>query len=133
MSSQRPERVQEAIREEVAKIVQQELKDPRLGFITITRVELTRDLRFARIFFSVLGDAKAKKRAFYGLNSAKGYIKGKLADKVKLKFMPDIVFKIDDSFEKTKEIFDILEKLKTEDKEKKERKDGEDSQGDKGE
>jgi ribosome-binding factor A len=55
MSSQRPERVQEAIREEVAKIVQQELRDTRLGFITITKVELTRDLRFARIYFSVLG------------------------------------------------------------------------------
>ena len=126
MSSQRPERVQEAIREEVAKIVQQELKDPRLGFITITRVELTRDLRFARIYFSVLGEAKHKKRALYGLNSAKGHIKGILADRVKLKFMPDIVFKIDDSFEKTKEIYDLLDKLK------KEKKDGDDSQSDKG-
>ncbi len=125
MSSQRPERVQEAIREEAAKIIQQELKDPRLGFITITKVELTRDLRYARIFFSVLGDAKAKKRAHYALKSAKGYIKGELADRLGLRFMPEIVFNIDDSFEKTKEIFDILDKLK------KERKDGEDNKGDK--
>jgi ribosome-binding factor A len=126
MSSQRPERVQEAIREEVAKIVQQELRDTRLGFITITKVELTRDLRFARIYFSVLGEEKDKKRALYGLNSAKGYIKGLLGDRVKLKFMPDIVFKIDDSFEKTKEIYDILDRLK------KEKKDGSSNEGDKG-
>lgn len=118
MSSQRPERVQEAIRQEVAKIVHDELKDPRLGFITITKVELTKDLRFARIYFSILGEDKDKKRALYGLNSAKGYIKGHLADRIKLKFMPDIAFKIDDSYEKTKKIYDILDKLK------KERKDG---------
>lgn len=128
MSTQRPERVQEAIREEVAKIVQQEIKDPRLGFITITKVELTRDLRFARIFFSCLGDPKDKQRALHGLNSAKGYIKGLLADKIKLKFMPDIAFKIDDSFEYTKHIYDLLDKLKKERKE-----DGPGTEGDKGE
>jgi ribosome-binding factor A len=126
MTTQRPERVQEAIREEVAKIVQQELKDPRLGFITITKVELTRDLRFARIYFSVLGDPKDKQRALHGLNNSKGYIKGHLADRVKLKFMPDIAFKIDNSFEYTKHIYDLLEKLKKERKE-----DGSGSEGDK--
>jgi ribosome-binding factor A len=128
MTTQRPERVQEAIREEVAKIVQQEIKDPRIGFITITKVELTRDLRFARIYFSILGDPKDKHKALKGLNNAKGYIKGRLADKVKLRFMPDIAFKIDDSFEYTKHIYDLLDKLKKERKE-----DGPDNQDDKGE
>jgi ribosome-binding factor A len=114
MATQRPERVQEAIREEVAKIIQHEIKDPRLGFVTVTRVELTRDLRFARIYFSALGDAKVKQKALKGLNSAKGTIKGMLAGKVKLKFMPDIMFKIDDSFENTKHIYDLLDKIKRE-------------------
>ena len=76
MSSQRPGRVQEAIRQEVSKIVHVEMKDPRIGFITITKVDLTKDLRYARIYFSILGEDKDKKLALRGLNNAKGYIKG---------------------------------------------------------
>lgn len=114
MSSQRPGRVQEAIRQEVSRIVHGEMKDPRIGFITITKVELTKDLRYARIYFSVLGEDKDKKLALKGLNYAKGYIKGLLADRIKLRYMPDIVFIIDESMEHTKHIYDIIERLKKE-------------------
>lgn len=114
MSSPRPERVQEALRQEISRIVQNEMRDPRLGFLTITAVDLTRDLRYARVYFSVLGEEKDKKLALKGLNSAKGYIKGLLSDRIKLKFMPDIEFKIDESFEHTKKIYDILDKIKKE-------------------
>lgn len=125
MTKPRPEKVQEALRQEVSKIVQMELKDPRLGFLTITKVDLTRDLRYARIYFSVLGDEKAKKNALYGLRSAKGFIKNLISEKVKLKFMPEIEFKIDDTLEHTQKIFNLIDKIK------KERGDGEDSRGDK--
>lgn len=125
MSSQRPERVQEAIRQEVSKIIQDEMRDPRLGFLTITGVVLTRDLRYARIYFSVLGEDKDKRLALKGLKNAKGYIKGLLADRVKLKFMPDIEFKIDESFEHTRHVYDVLNKIK------KEREDAEGNSGDK--
>jgi ribosome-binding factor A len=114
MSSARPERVQEALRQEISRIVQNEIRDPRLGFLTITAVELTRDLRFARVYFSVLGEDKKKHLALKGLNSAKGYIKGLLSDRIKLKFMPDMEFKIDESFEHTKKISDILDQIKKE-------------------
>jgi ribosome-binding factor A len=114
MSSQRPERVQEALRQEVSRIIQHEMKDPRLGFITITKVELTKDLRFARIYFSVLGEPTQKRLALKALNSAKGYIKGLIADRIKLRFVPDIAFRIDDSIEHTKKIYDILDKIKKE-------------------
>ncbi|MFA6321171.1 MAG: 30S ribosome-binding factor RbfA [Candidatus Omnitrophota bacterium] len=124
MSSQRPGRVQEAIRQEVSKIVQGEMKDPRIGFITITKVDLAKDLRFAKIYFSVLGEDKEKNLALKGLNSAKGYIKGLLADRIKLRYMPDIVFVIDESMEHTKHIYDLLDKIK------KERKDGSGDSGD---
>ncbi len=117
MSTQRTGRVQEALRQEISKIVQQELKDPRLGFITITHVELTKDLRFAKIFFSVLGTQKEKQKTLKGLISAKGHIKGLLADRVKLRYMPEIVFKLDESYEHAQEIYDILGKLKKEKKE----------------
>ena len=126
MSSARPERVQEALRQEISKIVQNEIKDPRLGFITITAVDLTRDLRFARVYFSVLGEEKDKKLALKGLKSAKGHIKGLLSDRIKLKFMPELEFKIDESFEHTKRVFDILDKIK------KERHDAEGDRGDQG-
>lgn len=112
MSIQRPERVQEALRQEISRIVQQEMKDPRLGFLTITKVDLTKDLRYARIYFSVLGEDKDKALALKGLNSAKGYIKGLLSDRIKLRFMPEISFGIDESLEHTKKIYDILDKLK---------------------
>ena len=125
MGIQRPERVQEAIRQEVSKIIHEEIKDPRLGFITITAVELTRDLRYAKIYFSVLGDVKARRLALRGLVSARKYIKGLLADKIKLKFMPEIEFKIDESLERTQHIYDLLNKIK------KERPDAEGDSGDK--
>lgn len=114
MSSPRPERVQEALRQEISRIVQNEIRDPRLGFLTITAVDLTRDLRYARVYFSVLGEEKDKKLALKGLNSAKGYIKGLLSDRIKLKFMPEIEFKVDESFEHTRKIYDILDKIKKE-------------------
>ena len=114
MSTQRSGRVQEALRQEISRIVQGQIKDPRIGFITITKVDLTKDLRYARVYFSVLGEHKDKLLALKGLNSAKGYIKGILSDKIKLRFMPDIEFKIDESLEHTKHIFELLDKLKKE-------------------
>ena len=125
MSTSRSERVQEALRQEISRIVQNELKDPRLGFLTITGVELTKDLRYAKVYFSVLGEKKNKLLALKGLNSAKGYIKNLVSDRVKLRFTPELDFRIDESLEHTREIYDILDKLK------KEREDGKDHRGDK--
>lgn len=116
MTKPRPERVQEALRQEISRIVQMELKDPRIGFITITKVELTKDLRYAKIYFSVLGEMKDKTLALKGLNNAKGYIKGLVADRIKLRFVPEIAFKIDESLEYTKEIYDLLDRIKKEKK-----------------
>jgi len=108
----RPERVQEALRQEISKIALEEIKDPRIGFLTITKVELTKDLRYAKVYFSVLGGAKEKALALKGLNSAKGYIKGVVADRIKLRLVPDLSFRIDESIEHTKDIYDMFEKIK---------------------
>lgn len=123
MSFARADRVQEALRQEISKIIQGEIKDPRLGFLTITSVEITRDLRHARVYFSVLGEERDKKLALKGLNSAKGYIKGLLSDRIKLKFMPELEFKIDNSYENTKRVFEILDNLN---------KEKQDAEGDRG-
>ena len=118
MSIQRSERVQEALRQEISRIVHGELKDPRLGFITITGVQLTRDLRYAKVYFSVLGEAKDNSLALKGLNSAKGYIKGLIADRIKLRFTPEIDFRIDEFFDEAKKIRSVLDILKQEGGEK---------------
>lgn len=114
MGIQRPERVQEALRQEISIILQRGLKDPRIGFITITRVELTRDLRYAKIYFSTLGDEKKRRLALKGLKSAKGYIKGMLAEKIKLRYMPELDFRVDNSVEYASTISSILDRLKKE-------------------
>jgi ribosome-binding factor A len=106
--------VQEALRQEISRIVQAEMRDPRIGFVTITKVELTKDLRYAKVYFSVLGDMKAKELALKGLNSAKGYIKNMISERIKLRFMPEIAFRIDSSLEHTKEIYDLLDRIKKE-------------------
>jgi ribosome-binding factor A len=124
MMATRSERVQEAIRQEISVILQNEIKDPRIGFLTVTGVELTKDLRYARVYFSVLGEDKEKHLALKGLNSAKGYIKGLLSDKIKLRFMPEIEFKVDDTMERTKILGEIFNRI---DKERKA-----DAKGDRG-
>jgi ribosome-binding factor A len=118
MTRLRPERVQEALRQEISKVTLEEIKDPRIGFLTITKVELTKDLRYAKVFFSVLGGAKEKALALKGLNSAKGYIKGIVADRIKLRLVPDLSFRIDESIEHTEEIYALLRKVKKKDEEK---------------
>ena len=112
----RPERVQEALRQEISKIALEEIKDPRIGFLTITKVDLTKDLRYAKVYFSVLGGAKEKALALKGLNSAKGYIKGMVADRISLRLVPEISFRIDESIEHTMEIYELLKKAKKKDK-----------------
>ena len=121
----RSERVEGQLKKEISKILQEDIKDPRIGFTTITRIDLTGDLRYARIYFSILGEDKDKKLALRGLNNAKGYIKGLLADRIKLRFMPEIAFAIDESLEHAKHIYDILDRIK------KERHDAKGDRGDK--
>jgi len=114
MSTQRPERVQEALRQEISKIVQNEMKDPRIGFLTITAVEITKDLRHAKVFFSTLGEMKNKRLALKALISARGYIKGLVGERVKMRYMPQLEFKIDESLERGQKINDILGQIKRE-------------------
>lgn len=108
----RPERVAEAIRRLVSEIIRGELKDPRIvGLVTITKVEVTPDLRLAKIHYSVLGTEKEKKKISKGLLSAKNFIRGKIGDELKLRYTPEVMFKIDKEFEYAKNIDNILNKL----------------------
>lgn len=95
----RKDKVAEEIKREASLIVQEELHDPRLGFTTITHVEVTPDLRFARIFFSVYGDPEKWKNTQEGLEHAAGFIRRMLGERLGLRFVPEIVFQSDHSSE----------------------------------
>ncbi|OGW53699.1 MAG: ribosome-binding factor A, partial [Nitrospirae bacterium RBG_13_43_8] len=110
--STRVDRVAEGIRRLTCEIIQSGLKDPRLkGIITVTKVKLTADLRFARIYYSVLGDDKNKKLVGRGLKSATPYIRKRIADRLKLRYAPSILFKVDEYLEYAGRIDEILDKL----------------------
>lgn len=104
----RQERVTEAIKKEVSTIIHDELKDPRLGFVTITRVELTQDLRYAKIFFSVLGKDEDYGKTRQALNSALGFIRRLIAQRIRLRFVPEIAFREDRSVEYSIKIQEVL-------------------------
>ncbi len=108
----RQDRVTEAIRKEVSVIIHDELKDPRLGFITITKVEMAPDLRYAKIFFSVLGKAEDYKKTKAALDSALGFIRKLIAQRINLRLAPEIGFEEDRSVEYSVRIQEILEEIK---------------------
>jgi ribosome-binding factor A len=118
MANHRPRRVAELIKKEVSNmLLKDEIKDPRIGFTTITDVEVSGDLRHAKIFVSVLDakDKADKEDTMEGLNSAIGYIRTELGQRIHLRHTPEILFRYDNSIERGTRIFEILEDLKEED------------------
>jgi len=118
----RVDRVAEAIRKEVSMIIHDEIEDPRLGFVTITRVELSADLRNAKIFFSVLGNGEAYKKTKDALDSALGFIRKLISERINLRFSPEIIFRDDRSSEYSVRIEEVLNEIRQkEEQERKER------------
>lgn len=97
--SSRARRVAEQIQRELAELIQLEVKDPRVGMITITGVEVTSDYSHAKVFFSLLGDQVRLQQALVGLNSAAGYLRSQVAQRMKLRIMPALHFVHDPSIE----------------------------------
>jgi len=121
--TRRTSRIAEAIRRLVSEIFHDQLRDPRIrGFITITKVEVTQDLRLARIYYSVLGDDKKKKLIAEGLRSAKNFIRRGISNELKLRYAPDISLVIDKSVEYKEHIDNILEKINEDKKNESDRK-----------
>lgn len=111
--SRRTEQIGEAIREEVASIISQGLKDPRIGFVTITRAQVTPDLRHARIFFGVLGDAAQRDKTEAGLRQAAGFIRREVGKRLRLRFTPELAFQYDVGIDATDRVAKLLEETKT--------------------
>jgi len=105
-------RVQDQLREEVSQILFRDIKDPGIGFVTIMEVKLTEDLKIAKVYCSIYGDEREKARSMAALNRSKGYIKFLLGQRIRLKYIPEINFVLDDTFEKVARIEEILKKEK---------------------
>lgn len=120
--SSRQDRVAEAIRQEASLIIHDKLKDPRIGFITITNVEVTPDLRYAKIFFSVLGNDESYKKTKEALDSALGFVRKLVAERLNLRFAPEIAFYEDRSTEYSVRIEEVLNEIKELDEQNKPKK-----------
>jgi ribosome-binding factor A len=112
MQGKRLERVNQLIKEEVSILLQRELKDPRLGFVTVTEVDVTADLKQAKIYVSVLGDEAQWAKSFKALESARGFVWGWLRRNLDLRVTPEIVFRPDRSMEHAARMQSLLAGLR---------------------
>jgi ribosome-binding factor A len=110
MSADRMRRVDEAVREVLSDAITSELKDPRVGFVTVTAVETSPDLRHARVFVSVLGDDGVRRRSMDGLQSAHGYLQKRVARELRLKNTPTLHFLYDDSADRGLRIAELIDR-----------------------
>ena len=101
-------RVDEAVRAVLSDAITQDLKDPRVGFVTVTAVRTSSDLRHARVYVSVLGDDETRAECLAGLRAATGYLQRLVAREVRMKYTPEIVFAYDDSIDRGMRITEIL-------------------------
>lgn len=108
--SQRTSRVDELLREEISTIVSREVQDPRVGFVTITDVEVTKDLRHATVWVSVIGDEKARRESLRALSNAMPFVRRRLGE-LRIKRIPDLHVKQDDAAERGTRLLRILDEL----------------------
>jgi len=114
MTHSRHDRIQERLKKRIGEILLTEVRDPRLGFVTVTDLELSADLRHARIFVSVLGGPEERNRCLEGLASATPFVRGLLAQRIQLRHVPELAFVFDPSVERAARVTAILDRLKRE-------------------
>jgi len=115
MASTRQQRIQQLLIEEVSDIVRREVKDPRIGFLTITGAEVSPDLRHARVFLTILGTEEEQAAGMKGLQSASRFIRREFGRRCDLRVTPEIEFRFDTAIQHGVRIFDLLEQIKRED------------------
>ena len=115
MGKYRDKKLANVIKQTIANmLIEGEIKDPRIsGFITVTDVECSRDLRYATVYISVIGEEHQQDKTILGIRSATGFIKRKLSDVLTVRWMPELIFKLDDSLEKASKIYKKIEEVTT--------------------
>lgn len=114
MPTRRQRRVAEQIHRELSLLLLREVSDPRLADVTLTEVRVTPDLLIARIYYSVMGDDQAKAEAKVGLQSAMGFLRTQVAERVQLRFAPELIFDLDTTAEYAQRIEELLQQISTE-------------------
>lgn len=109
--SRRTQRVEDQLRAELADLLRREMHDPRVGFATISRVEVSKDLEHAHVKVSVLGDEATRDAAIAALDHAKGFLRSQLAHRLRLRIVPELKFVLDRGAEYSQRISDLLEGL----------------------
>lgn len=107
----RAERVGEQMKQEIMDIANNKVKDPRIGFLTITDVKVTNDLSMATVYLTVLGDEKQVDDTFKGLEKATGYIKSELGSRMRLRVVPELYFEYDESIDYGNKIEKLIQDL----------------------
>lgn len=103
------------MKKELGEIIGRKIKDPRIGFVTVTDVQVTGDLQQAKVFISVLGDADQKENTLKGLAKAKGFIRSEIGQRIRLRKTPEITFEFDESMDYGNRIDSLLFQLQEED------------------
>jgi ribosome-binding factor A len=114
MRTERMRRVDEAMKEVLSDVLTHDLKDPRVGFVTVTDVKTSPDLRHARVYVSVLGDPTAVEASLEGLRSAHGYLQGRVGTELRLKNTPTLQFVHDDTAERAQRVERLLHETERE-------------------
>jgi len=112
MARIRVSRVGEQIKKELSEIIQREIKDPRIGFVTITTVEMSGDLQMAKVYVSVMGSENEKQQTLAALEKAKGYMRSEIGKRIRLRYTPELIFVMDQSLEHSEHINKLLKDVK---------------------
>lgn len=111
MQGKRTERVAELLRMELSSAILTRVKDPRLGFVTVTRVEMSNDLQYAKVFYSVLGDKTKRQESVTALERARGFLQRDVAQALNLRYTPHLQFHLDESSDHVMEIEGLIKKI----------------------
>jgi ribosome-binding factor A len=115
-NTHRQEKLGELIAAEISELIRTRLKDPRVGFASITHVEVSGDLRHAKVFVSVMGSAEEQAETMKGLKHASSFLRHELASRLVLRFMPELTFKLDTSIAEGARILDLIQQVEEKEK-----------------
>lgn len=114
MPTRRQVQIAEEIQQIVSYLLQREIKDPRVGFVTVTQVDVTQDIKYARIYVSVMGSPEEQKATMDALSSARGFVRRELASRMEIRQVPEVQFKLDRGLEYSDRINRLLNEIKSE-------------------
>ncbi|OPZ51634.1 MAG: Ribosome-binding factor A [Firmicutes bacterium ADurb.BinA052] len=114
LASRRNDRVRAAMRQEISNMLQRDLKDPRLGFATVTDVRVSGDLQHVQVYVSILGDDVSRQQTMEALESARGYVRSEIGRRVQLRLTPEITFAYDDSIERGARLLRLISEVQSE-------------------